>query len=112
MESILLTVNLNGCISGPKAHVDLQINRVDVSRIGSKHAEWITNRICHTDRTPEPCVRKMTIDSSIVSDWVSNTCPPWEKIGAWEAKNDKQRIESHLSRYDEGYGYEYSFFAE
>ena len=109
MSSILLKVFLAGEISGPIKSVDIQKNTVDVSKIGSKHPDWMTKKICHTDRVQTQCHRKMIINSDIVYSWAVSDCPRWEKPSVWKTKTPEQRIESHLSQYDEGFGISYEY---
>ena len=109
MSSILLKVFLAGEISGPVESVDIQKSTVDVSKIGSKHPDWVTKKICHTDRVSVPCHRKMIIDSDIVDGWTNSDCPRWEKPTVWKTKTPQQKIESHLSQYDEGFGISYEY---
>ena len=109
MSSILLKVFLAGEISGPVESVDIQKSTVDVSKIGSKHPDWVTKKICHTDRVSVPCHRKMIIDSDIVDGWANSDCPRWEKPTVWKTKTPQQKIESHLSQYDEGFGISYEY---
>ena len=109
MSSILLKVNLKGALGSPVRSTDYQKNTVDVSKLESKYPDWMTRTICHTDRPTSQCHRQMIIDASIVEDWMMSDCPRWEKPSVWKTKTSEQKIVSHLSQYDEGYGISYEF---
>lgn len=104
---IVVSVNLPGAMSGSVAHTTKQIGRVDVSPIGSKNPEWITRKIKHTDRTPVPCVRVVNIEEKIVAEWQKSDCPIWANAKFWRTMSKKQKLEAHLSRFDEGFGITY-----
>lgn len=111
-SAIILTINLRGNLSAPAAHTTTQSCRVDVSPIDSNKPEWITASILHTDRKMVPCVKKMTIDSYIVQEWLDGACPKWEKKN-WAHMSKKDKIEAYLKRYDEdGLGFTYSFLED
>jgi hypothetical protein len=105
--AIVVTVNLPGVLSGSVKHTTKQVGKVDVSPIGSKNPEWITRKIKHTDRVPVPCARIVPIAAEIVTAWVKSEVPYWIKPQVWKKFNKKQKIEAHLSRFDEGYGVSY-----
>jgi len=108
MESaIVVTVNLPGVLSGRVKHTTKQTGTVDVSPIGSKNPEYITRKIKHTDRTPVPCARIVPIAGTIVDAWVKSEVPFWIKAQVWKTYNKKQKIQAHVSRFDEGYGVSY-----
>lgn len=109
MSSIILTVNLKGAISGPTKHTTKQIVTVDVTPIGSKQTEVVSRKIKHNDRVATECYKKINLSSEVVSDFQNGECPYWEKPHFWKTMNKKQRLESHLKRYDEGYGISYDF---
>ena len=109
MGSLILTIKLKGAVKGPQKHVDKQVVSVDVSLLGSKSPDIMTRKILHTDLVESDCVRKMRLSSEIVDEFQSGECPYWEKPHFWKTMSKKQRLESHLKRYDEGYGFSYDF---
>jgi hypothetical protein len=102
--AIVVTVNLPGVLNGRVKHTTKQTGTVNISPVGSKNPEWITRKIKHTDRTPVPCVRIVPIAGEIVTAWVKNDAPYWIKPQLWRIMNKKQKIQIHVSRFDEGYG--------
>lgn len=108
MESaIVATINLPGVLSGRVKHTTKQTGTVDVSPIGAKNPEWITRKIKHTDRPITSCVRIVPISGAVVTNWVKGEAPYGVKPQIWRTLNKKQKIEVHLSRLDEGYGFSY-----
>jgi hypothetical protein len=108
-SAILMTIKLRGQIDGPQKHVDKQIVTVDVTKIGSKYPEVVSKKITFNDRIQTECYRKMKISEEIVSEWENSECPHWEKPGSWKSMTRKQKLESHIKRYDEGFGVTYDF---
>ena len=106
---IIVTVNLPGAPIGPQKHVLKQIHSVDVSPIGAKKPEKVTKRIKHNDRVPSNCTRKTRLSDEVVAGFQSDECPYWIKSHDWKKMNAKQRLESYLARFDEGYGYSYEY---
>jgi len=104
---ILLTINLLGRIGGCVKHTTKQVVTVDVTPMNHKQPEYITRKIKHTDRVATPCVKKLRISSEVVLGWQYGECPAWVKPTVWKSMNKKQRLESHLNRFDEGYGISY-----
>ena len=109
MSAIILTINLRGSIGGPKKHVDKQVISINVAPLGSKSPEIITRKIKHTDRGETPCCRKMKLSEELVYEFENSECPHWEKPHHWKQLSKKQRLESHLKRYDEGLGISYDY---
>lgn len=108
MESgIVVTINLPGVLGGRVKHTTKQIGTVDVSPLGSKNPEWITRKIKHTDRTPVQCARIFPVSEETVTSWVKGDAPYWVKPQIWKKLNKNQKIEVHLSRWDEGFGFSY-----
>lgn len=107
METILITVNLQGRINGSVKHADKQEVKVDISKVSDKFPKFIVKKIKHTDRGISPCVKKIKITEDILQYWQSNNCPYWEKSNHWKVLNKKQRIESYIKRFDEGFGVTY-----
>lgn len=104
---ILLTINLQGRVIGCVKHTTKQVVTVDVTPIGAKHQELMTRKIKHTDRVASICTKKLRISSDVVLGWQNGECPHWVKPTVWKNMNKKQKLESHLSRFDEGYGISY-----
>lgn len=111
-QGLLLTINLRGQISGPTRHTDKQSVTVDVSPVSSSRPIFETRKILHNDRFPSTCVKKMKISEESVDAWQSSECPFWAKPVIWTNATKKQRLEAHLSRFDEGYGYSYQFITK
>ena len=109
MSALLLTINLKGQVKGPQQHIDKQVVTVDVTPVGHKHPETMTKRIKHNDRSETECTKKMKISEDLVSEWENSECPHWEKPGAWKSMTRMQKLQSHLRRYDEGYGISFDF---
>lgn len=103
METILITVNLQGRINGCVKHTTKQEVRVDISKPEDKFPKFINKKILHTDRGDSVCTKKLKIDESILKIW-TNECPSWEKIGHWKVLSKNQRINSYVKRFDEGFG--------
>ena len=107
MAAILLTINLQGRINGSVKHTDKQEVKVNVSKSNDKFPKFLTKRITHSDRGNSICVQKLKIEENVVNKWQSNECPHWEKSNKWKNMTKKQRIESYINRFDEGYGVSY-----
>jgi len=111
MESgLLITIYLKGKLSGPVSHTTKQIVKVDVSKKDDKHPKWDTRKILHTDRTETLCYKKLVISEDIVNVWCSE-CPFWERQPSWKSMKSKQKIESYVNRFDEGYGVSYELLS-
>ena len=110
-SGILLTINLKGASLGSKAHTTPQEVKVNISSSPTKTI-YMTSTILHTDRGEAKCCKKTTISEDAVRLWKSNECPYWERPTQWNTMSDKQRIESHLFRFDEGYGISYELIEQ
>lgn len=108
MSSAILTINLKGQVIGPVKHTDKQVVSVDATPFGSKSKEYVTKKIKHNDRVQTICTRKLKLSAETVSSFQSGECPFWEKPYRWLKMSKIQRLESHLNRYDEGYGISYT----
>lgn len=108
MSSIILIVNLKGQLTGSTKHVDSQLMKVDATPLKSRYPVIIEKNIKHSDRKSSDCVRKMRLSEETVSYFQSGECPHFEKASHWKGMSKKQRLEAHLKRYDEGFGYTYS----
>lgn len=109
MESgILLTVNLPGRVIGCVKHTTKQTVTVDVTPLGVRYPEMMTRKIKHSDREMSVCTRKLHISSEVVLGWQTGECPHWVKPTHWKTMNKKQRLESHVNRFDEGFGVSYA----
>ncbi len=107
METILITVKLQGRINGCVKHTTKQEVKVDISNPKDKFPKFINKKILHTDRGSNPCVKKIKINENILSGWLHGECPSWEKPSKWKVMNKKQRLESYVNRFDEGFGVSY-----
>lgn len=107
MDSILLTVKLAGIIGGPVKHTNYQSHTILLSQ---EEGGSMTKLIKHSDRKVKDACRVSTISGEYVKTWVGlDNCPFWEKPKDWRKMNKIKQIESHLSRFDEGFGVEYEF---
>lgn len=104
-NGIILTVNLRGKLSGSPKEKSTFIESADCTPFGSKVPLVIKNEITHGVRIETKCVRKLNISAEVVSSWVKGECPHWEKKFIWAHMNNPQRLQSHLRRFDEGFGY-------
>ena len=111
MEKIMITVtvNLKGRLGGPVKHTTRQTYSVDVTPIGSKIPLKMTRKIKHTNREEKKCVRKVYLSEEVVTEFQSSETPHWENKYNWSKITRKQRLESYLERFDEGYGYSYEY---
>ncbi len=106
METILITINLQGQINGCVKHTTKQEVKVNTAKVGDKFSKIVTKKILHTDRKDSLCVKKIKIDEKILNIWAIE-CPAWEKPSWWKNLKKKQRIESYVKRFDEGFGVSY-----
>lgn len=95
---VIITTVLQGQISGKVKHVTKQRHSCQTDR------GTISRVIKHTDRTPVECTRRTNISSEVVQHWTSETCPEWENTKRWKSMNERQRLISHVIRFDEGLG--------
>lgn len=110
-SGILLTINLKGVLTGKVKHTTTQEVKVNISPSTTKTI-LISSTILHTDRTASICTKKTKISEEAVNAWTSNECPYWERPVQWRSMNTKQRLESHLNRFDEGYGISYELIEQ
>ena len=106
---IVITVNLKGRLGGPVKHTTRQTYSVNVAPLGSKVPLKMTRKIKHTDREEKECVRKVYLSEEVVAGFQSNEVPYWVNKHNWSKMTRKQRLESYLERFDEGYGYSYEY---
>lgn len=107
MDSILLTVKLAGIIGGPVKHTNRQSHTITLSQA---EGGSLTKMITHSDRKTTEACRISTISGDYVKTWVGqDNCPHWEKAKDWKKMSQTKQIESHLMRFDEGFGIEYEF---
>lgn len=95
---IIITVNLLGQISGMVKHTNKQRHTCQTSK------GPISKVIKHSDRKEVECTRRTNISSEVVYFWTSDACPEWEDVRRWKKMNERQRLISHVVRFDEGYG--------
>ena len=107
--AVLLTINLKGGIGGAVKHTTKQVVTVNVTPIESKHPEFMTRKILHTDRQDLPCCRKIKFEEGVINSWANSDCPRWEKSSRWKTYSRQQKIESYLHNFDEGFGVSYEF---
>lgn len=106
---IILTINLKGRIKGPRKHETYQTVSVDATPIKSRHPVIVTSNILHTDREEMRCIKRLKISSDVVKFYESEVSPYWVKHKDWIRLSKKQRLDLHLSKFDEGYGYTYEY---
>ena len=104
MDSILVTVNLEGEISGLVKHVSFQKHTVALDG-----GFTITKNIKHTDRLPTPCCRTFIVSSEHVKSWVKDGCPYWVENADWNKFSNFQKVREHVKRFDEGLGVSFTF---
>ena len=107
MEAILITVNLQGRINGCVKSTTKQEVKVDIAKVTDKFPKFVVKKILHTDRNSSVCVKKTRIEENVLRGWASHECPNWEKPSRWKDMSKKQRIESYVKRFDEGFGVSY-----
>lgn len=108
-SAILLTVKLKGQVKGLQKHVDKQIISVDVSALGAKQPDYIHKKVKHNDRSETDCTRKTRISEEVTTEWERSESPFWEKPSQWKTMSGVQRINSHVKRFDEGFGVSFDF---
>lgn len=104
MSGLILTIRLQGRVSGPKVHSNNQDVQVDV---GGRD-RMLSAKIKHTNREPQPCVRIMRLSEEVVKGF-QGECPYWEKERNWKNLSNFKKLMSHLNRYDEGFGFTFEF---
>ena len=98
MNGIILKVNLQGQLEGTvKSNSEKQVSI-------RKGKLLLSKTIIHTDRIPTTCVRKTNISEEVAKEWIGGKAPFWEKDFIWKNMSKKQRIGSHVKRFDEGFG--------
>ena len=108
MDSIIIKINLQGEISGRIAHTSRQKNTVSVGKDG----EQVSRVIKHSDRQPSVSTRSCSIPGETVESWVKGDCPYWEEGRNWKKMSKVQKVISHVSRFDEGYGVSFDFLED
>lgn len=103
-NGIIITTFLPGKIGGSVSHTEKQTIKVDASEVGSKKPLWVSKEITHTDRSEQPCYKKLRVHEKIVQEWISNTVPFWHNKKEWFKMNKNQRLVSYVMRFDEGFG--------
>ena len=104
MDSVIVTVYLQGVIGGCVKHTNRQKSSF---RLGGKD---LIKVIKHTDREVTQARRIFTVSSEFTTIWAKeDLCPYWEKPKDWKGMSPTLRVESHLKRFDEGFGVDYEF---
>lgn len=102
MDSLRITVLLPGRIGGPEKHTNRQRHSVAVSE---EFGSVVTKVILHNDRKEKDACRIFTVPGKYVKTWTkTDEVPYWEDPKRWAKLSEKDRIESHIARFDEGYG--------
>lgn len=99
MQGILINVNLQGNLEGCVMHFSTQRNTVQLQK-----GKYVSNNILHTDRKETKCVRTIRISEEVANIWQSKEVPTWSNPRSWGKLSPKQRIQSHISSFDEGCG--------
>lgn len=97
-KDIVITVNLLGRIKGSVSHTGTQAIR---------RSDRKTVEIFHTDRGDQECYKRIPVASEVVDFWVSGSAPSFLPARDWRRMTRKQKLDAHVSRFDEGYGVAY-----
>ena len=107
MSGIIVSVNLPGSLSGYVKHETMQQHSVKTRDLKRENDIVLTAQILHSDRVPQRCVRVINISPVVVKSWQIGLNPYWVTLKDWKKMSSEQRIASHVSRFDEGYGVSY-----
>ena len=102
MADISITIKLPGTISGMVRHTKKQN-----VKIYYPDRTFETRKILHTDRTYSSCSRRLKISNEVVKEWCNGECPNWERPSRWKSMNTRERLNSHVQSFDEGFGVSY-----
>ena len=97
-NALIIVVNLLGQLEGCVSHKDTQLYQNPLTK---KNVS-----ILHTDRKQNRCYKRINISKTVLNSWTKD-CPFWEKPKHWEKLSKQQRINSHVAKFDEGYGVTY-----
>ena len=119
-NSIIITVHLNGAISGSVHSVDKQKHTIHLSGGKNYSGGPHTRTILHTDRTLQEAIRTFTISEHIVEGWLGEGCPSWvhlncshwERDKKWKKLSFKIRLKLYLESFNEGFGVSYKFIED
>lgn len=103
-SAIIVTINLQGNLSGPVEHTTKQKNIVKLDE-----KKYESRVILHTDRKPSPCYRVLKVSEHVVHGWVSGDCPSWADPRRWKNMSSGQRIISYIAGFDEGHGVTFEY---
>lgn len=104
--ALIINVNLKGQLGAQLSHKDYQIVHGTYSqeRNGVMKEIHYSAKILHTDRVESKASKQVRITDDVVKFWCSDDCPEWESPKRWKLLSKNQRINSHVRRFDEGYG--------
>lgn len=91
--ALIITVNLKGELCGPVVHTDSQVVSFEKRSV----------KIIHNDRKEQVCYKRIQITDDVLKYWL-NECPKWEKQSRWKMLTNNQKIQSHVNKFDEGFG--------
>lgn len=99
MDGILISVILPGRFKTVKKH-----NTKQKIRVNYPNKKFEIKSIKHTDAEIFECRRVTKISDKILSDWIDGDCPSWENPRSWKKMSSKQKIDSYVKTFDEGFG--------
>lgn len=91
--ALIITVNLKGELCGPVVHTDSQVVSFEKRSV----------KIIHNNRKEQVCYKRIQITDDVLKYWL-NECPKWEKQSRWKMLTNNQKIQSHVNKFDEGFG--------
>ena len=91
--ALIITVNLKGELCGPVVHTDSQVVSFEKRSV----------KIIHNNRKEQVCYKRIQITDDVIKYWL-NECPKWEKQSRWKMLTNNQKIQSHVNKFDEGFG--------
>ena len=91
--ALIITVNLKGELCGPVVHTDSQVVSFEKRSV----------KIIHNNRKEQVCYKRIQITDDVLKYWL-NECPKWEKQSRWKMLTNNQKIQSHVIKFDEGFG--------
>ena len=91
--ALIITVNLKGELCGPVVHTDSQVVSFEKRSV----------KIIHNNRKEQVCYKRIQITNDVLKYWLGE-CPKWEKQSRWKMLTNNQKIQSHVIKFDEGFG--------
>ena len=91
--ALIITVNLKGELCGQTEHINSQIVSFEKRSV----------KIIHDNRKEQLCYKRIQITNDVLKYWLGE-CPKWEKQSRWKMLTNNQKIQSHVNKFDEGFG--------